>query len=142
MSDVFSNIAIQSSVIEPPKSLMCDDTAQAGGYVSFGGIVRCQTHGRAVERLEYECYREMAEKELGKIVAEASQQFRLRGANIRHRVGTLKPGDVVVLIETWSDHRDEAFAGCRYIIDELKKRAPIWKKEFFTDGESHWVRGS
>ena len=111
----------------------------AGACVTFEGWVRNHNEGKTVERLEYEAYEELAVKEGGRIVAEAQSRFGLTSARCIHRVGTLAIGDLAVWVGVSATHRDEAFAACRYIIDEIKARVPIWKKEYYHDGDSGWV---
>ena len=111
----------------------------AGGYAAFEGWVRRHNEGRDVVRLEYEAYAELAEKEGARIIAEAKERFGVISAACVHRVGTLEIGDMAVWAGVCSAHRAEAFAACRYIIDEIKHRAAIWKKEYYADGDSGWV---
>ncbi|HUO79065.1 MAG TPA: ThiF family adenylyltransferase [Steroidobacteraceae bacterium] len=111
----------------------------AGGYASFEGWVRDFNDGRAVERLEYEAYAELAVREGERIVAEAVARFGVRHARCVHRVGELRLGELAVWVGVSAAHRGEAFAACRYIIDEVKHRVPIWKKEHYVDGDSGWV---
>jgi molybdopterin synthase catalytic subunit len=109
-----------------------------GGLVTFSGSVRNQTRGRRVLRLEYEAYPPMAEKKLAEIGAEVAGQFSGTRLAIVHRVGTLMPGELAVVIAAAAPHRKEAFLGCEHAIERLKQDVPIWKKEFFEDGEV-WV---
>ncbi|MCP3163740.1 molybdenum cofactor biosynthesis protein MoaE [Myxococcus sp. QH3KD-4-1] len=109
-----------------------------GGLVTFSGSVRDQTKGRRVLRLEYEAYAPMAEKKLAEIGAEATAQWPGVRLAIVHRVGTLVPGELAVVIAAAAPHRKEAFRGCEHAIERLKQDVPIWKKEFFEDGEV-WV---
>ncbi|OJT23632.1 molybdopterin converting factor subunit 1 [Archangium sp. Cb G35] len=109
-----------------------------GGLVTFSGSVRNQTRGRRVLRLEYEAYPPMAEKKLAEIGAEVAGKFNGTRLAIVHRVGTLKPGELAVVIAAAAPHRKEAFLGCEHAIERLKQDVPIWKKEFFEDGEV-WV---
>ncbi len=111
----------------------------AGGYVSFEGWVRDHNEGLAVRRLEYEAFVELAVKEGDRIVAEAMNRFPLRGACCVHRIGELAIGDLAVWVGVSAVHRGEAFDACRYIIDEVKHRLPIWKKEHYVNGDSGWV---
>jgi adenylyltransferase/sulfurtransferase len=111
----------------------------AGGYVSFEGRVRNENEGREVRRLDYEAFEELAIKEGARIVAEAIDRYQVRGARCVHRLGELALGDLAVWVGVASGHRAEAFAACRYIIDEVKRRLPIWKKEFYLGGDSGWV---
>jgi molybdopterin synthase catalytic subunit len=109
-----------------------------GGLVTFSGSVRNQTRGRPVLRLEYEAYRPMAEKMLARIGEEVARMWDGARLAILHRVGTLEPGELAVVIAAAAPHRKEAFRACEYAIDRLKADAPIWKKEFYQDGEV-WV---
>lgn len=110
-----------------------------GGYASFEGRVRNENEGRTVHRLDYQAFEELALKEGARIVAEAVERFGVRGARCVHRLGELGLGEVAVWVGVVSGHRAEAFAACRYIIDEVKHRVPIWKKEHYVDGDSGWV---
>ena len=102
-----------------------------GGYVSFEGWVRDHNEGLKVTRLEYEAFQELAVKEGDRIVAEALQRFPIKHALCIHRVGSLALGDMAVWVGVSSAHRGEAFDACRFIIDEVKHRVPIWKKEHY-----------
>lgn len=110
-----------------------------GGFVSFEGWVRNHNEGKAVEGLFYEGYEELAVKEGNRILAEAREKFAIRLASCQHRTGYLDIGGIAVWVGVSSDHRDAAFQACRYIIDEIKSRLPIWKKELYVDGETEWV---
>lgn len=111
----------------------------AGGFCSFEGWVRNVNEGRTVERLEYEAYDPLVIAEGEKVLAEAKLQFPYLEARCIHRTGLLEIGDLAVWVGVAAAHRDEAFRACRYIIDELKLRLPIWKKEHYVDGDSGWV---
>jgi len=108
-----------------------------GGVVTFVGTVRDASRGHTIRHLEYEAYPEMAERELEKICDEAAQQWGARVA-VAHRIGHLAIGEIAVVVAAAAKHRAEAFAACRYTIDTLKVRVPIWKKEFAESGE-YWV---
>jgi len=110
-----------------------------GGFAAFEGWVRNHNEGFAVTRLEYEAFAELAEKEGARIVDEAIARFGVTRAACAHRVGSLALGDVAVWVGVSAAHRDEAFRACRYIIDEVKHRVPIWKKEHYVNGDSGWV---
>jgi len=110
-----------------------------GGFASFEGWVRDFNDGRPVQRLEYEAYARLATKEGERIVAEAIERFGVTHARCVHRVGELALGELAVWIGVSAPHRAEAFAACRYIIDEVKHRVPIWKQEHYVDGDSGWV---
>ena len=113
--------------------------ADAGGFVSFEGRVRRRNHGREVRSLEYEAYRELAEKEGARIMTEAREKFTLLSAACVHRVGHLRIGELALWTGVAAEHRAEAFAACRYIIDQVKARVPIWKKEHYETGATEWI---
>jgi molybdopterin/thiamine biosynthesis adenylyltransferase/molybdopterin synthase catalytic subunit/rhodanese-related sulfurtransferase len=110
-----------------------------GGFASFEGWVRDHNDGQAVSRLEYEAYAELAVREGERILVEAVRRFGVRGARCVHRLGALGLGELAVWVGVSSAHRGEAFAACRFIIDEVKHRLPIWKKEHYANGDSGWV---
>jgi molybdopterin synthase catalytic subunit len=110
-----------------------------GAMVCFEGWVRNHSEGRAVLRLEYEAYDKLAQREGDRILAEARERFGVGEAVCVHRVGTLDIGDCAVWVGVSSAHRAASFEACRYIIDEVKVRVPIWKKELFADGDADWV---
>ena len=132
-------IEISSSPISPSDLQASLTDPAAGGYCAFEGWVRNENEGHTVERLEYEAYEPLAIVEGEKVLAEARERFGILGARCVHRVGMLELGDCAVWIGVASKHRDEAFKACRYIIDEIKVRLPIWKKEHYIDGNSGWV---
>jgi molybdopterin synthase catalytic subunit len=109
-----------------------------GGVACFLGTVRDHDEGRGVLRLDYSAYGPMAEAECARIVAEAESRWDVAVA-LRHRIGELQIGDAAVAIAAASTHRDEAFVACRYVIEEVKRRVPIWKKEYYADGNVAWV---
>ena len=109
-----------------------------GGYVSFEGIVRDSNHGKKVIRLDYEVYEALALREMQRIADQAAEEYKLRRVFVQHRCGSLEVGDIAVLIQVQSRHRAEAFGGCRYVIDSIKHRVPIWKKEYYDDGTVAW----
>ena len=113
--------------------------AGAGGYVSFEGWVRNYNEGQEVTRLEYEAFEDLAVKEGERILAEAAARFPIKRALCIHRVGALDLADMAVWVGVSSAHRGEAFDACRFIIDEVKHRMPIWKKEHYRGGDSGWV---
>ena len=115
------------------------ESLSSGACVTFEGRVRNENEGREVVRLEYEAYEAVATTEGRKILEEAREKFGLERAIAIHREGTLELGDVAVWVGVSAPHRAEAFDGCRFIIDEIKHRLPIWKKEYYADGESGWV---
>ncbi len=113
---------------------------RSGATVVFLGTVRDHAPGReGVTHLEYEAYREVVEAKIAAIVAEARGRWPILGVAAVHRVGTLQVGEVSVAVAASSAHRADAFAAARFLIDELKARAPIWKKEHWPGG-AEWVR--
>jgi sulfur-carrier protein adenylyltransferase/sulfurtransferase len=111
----------------------------SGGFCAFEGWVRNSNDGREVDGLEYEAYAELAMAEGERILDEAIARYGVTDARCAHRTGHLKVGELAVWIGVSAPHRDEAFRACRYIIDEIKHRLPIWKKEHYLTGESNWV---
>jgi adenylyltransferase/sulfurtransferase len=131
--------SFSSSTLKPEG---CRDALRepaAGGYASFEGWVRDHNDGRRVRRLEYEAFEALAIKEGSRIVQQAIEKFGVCRAACVHRVGDLAVGELAVWVGVSAAHRQEAFAACRYIIDEVKHRVPIWKKEHYEDGDSGWV---
>ena len=116
---------------------LIDDAA--GGYVGFEGWIRNHNEGEDVSRLEYEVYEPLAIKEGQKVVDEAMRKFPILHAECVHRSGMLEIGECAVWVGVSAAHRDEAFRACRYIIDQVKVRLPIWKKEYYANGDSGWV---
>lgn len=114
-------------------------TPMDGAVVTFLGVVRGATEGRAVTGLDYEAYDEMAVKEMKRIAEEAVAKWAVSKIAIIHRTGSLEVGDVSVAIVVSAPHRGEAFDACEFLIDTLKVSVPIWKKELFEDGSSSWV---
>lgn len=109
-----------------------------GGIVQFVGTVRNQTTGKTVLRLDFEAYEPMAVAEMTKIAEEAIRRFGIKKIAIHHRIGLLGIGELPVIIAVSAAHRKVAFQACEFAIDTLKETVPIWKKEFFEDGEV-WV---
>jgi molybdopterin synthase catalytic subunit len=119
------------------RDLLSDD--RAGAYVSFEGWVRNRNEDQAVDALEYEAHAALAEREGTKILEEAFERFEVLDAFGAHRTGLLEIGDCAVWVGVSAAHRDAGFEACRYIIDSLKARVPIWKKEHYANGGSSWV---
>ena len=116
----------------------CQDD-RCGGYVAFEGWVRNHNEGRSVDRLAYEVYEPVAIAEGNKVIEEARARWGFEKAVCIHRSGQLELTDMAVIVGVSSPHRDEAFQAARYIIDEIKVRLPIWKKEYYSDGDAEWV---
>jgi len=115
-------------------------TPADGAVCLFVGVVRNENQGRPVLHLEYEAYEEMALPLLEEIAAETARRYPVTGVRLVHRLGRLGVGEVSVAVAVSSPHRAEAFAACRFAIDNLKAKVPIWKKEFYADG-SAWLDG-
>jgi molybdopterin synthase catalytic subunit len=122
---------------ESLRTLLLDPAC--GGFVAFEGWVRDHNEGLRVTGLEYEAFAPLARREGERILVEARERFGVRRALCVHRVGALKLGELAVYVAVSAAHRDEAFRACRYIIDEVKHRVPIWKKEHYVNGDSGWV---
>ncbi len=131
-------IRVQSDPIDVVAVLEAVEGPEQGAVVSFLGRVRDHTGEQDVTHLDYEAYGEMAERELQRLVDEAREQHGAERVAVVHRTGRLEVGDIAVAIAVASGHRPAAFEACRWLIDTLKERVPIWKKEWFADG-GHWV---
>lgn len=129
---------------EPMDSSSLEKTlnhAECGGVVIFVGKVRSHHHGKSVTSLTYEAYIPLAENVFKELAQVAKAKFNVQYIRIAHRVGHLQIGDTAVWIGVEATHRAEAFQACHYLIDHLKKEAPIWKKETYQDGSFVWVQG-
>ena len=120
---------------------LTERTDADGAVCLFVGVVRNENRGRAVLHLEYEAYEEMALPLMEAIAAETARRFPVTDVRLVHRLGRLEVGEASVVIAVSSPHRGEAFAACRFAIDTLKARVPIWKKELYADG-SAWLDGT
>lgn len=124
--------------IDPSLLIASLDDPGHGGMVAFVGRVRDHHQGHAVEALEYSCYGAMAEEACTTIIAEAESRWPVRVV-LAHRLGRLEVGEVAVVVVTSGGHRDECYAANRWVIDALKARVPIWKREWYVGGTSSWV---
>ena len=111
-----------------------------GAVALFLGTVRNHNEGRTVVRLEYHAYREMAEREMARIEHEATRRFGVSSIAVVHRTGVLEIGETSVAVAVGSPHRAQAMDACRFVIDTLKQKVPIWKKEHF-EGGTTWIEG-
>jgi molybdopterin synthase catalytic subunit len=132
--------AIVSEPIDTTKALAGIKRPDDGAVIVFEGIVRNNTRGRQTLYLDYEAYEEMALKQMEDLAAEALGQFQVREVAIVHRLGRLEIGETSVLIVVSSAHRGPAYEASRWLIDTLKRKVPIWKKEYFVDG-AVWADG-
>ncbi len=131
--------AFSGDALQPELYRQAMQDVTCGGFVSFEGWVRNHNDGMEVRRLEYEAYERLGNAEGTRIVNAAITRFGVSRAACIHRTGALELGDMAVWVGVSAAHRDEAFAACRYIIDEVKQRVPIWKKEHYLNGDSGWV---
>lgn len=116
--------------------------ADCGAVLTFLGTTRDHHEGRRVVRLAYEAYEPMALRELQSLEREAAERFEIAACVIAHRLGEVPPAEASVVVVVASAHRGPAFDACRWVMDELKRRVPIWKKEHFAEGDAQWVRGT
>lgn len=133
-------VKLVSEKISIDEILEAMDDHSTGGVALFLGRVRDHAEGRRVTKMDYEAYPEMALKKMQEIEDAAFQRWPIKKIVMVHRIGNLQLGDVSVAIAVASAHRSDAFAACRFAIDTLKETVPIWKKEYFVDGEA-WVEG-
>ena len=134
--------ALSANPLDVPALLRGLEDPAAGGVVTFGGRVRDRNRDRSVVALTYEAYPELAGSEGTAILREATEQFGLVRATCVHRIGRLAVGDLAIWIGVAAPHRAAAFEGCRYIIEQVKLRLPIWKQECYADGTAHWTNAS
>ena len=121
----------------PLRANLLDD--RVGAYAGFEGWVRNHNAGRAVAGLRYEAYVALAESEGERILDEACSRYDILDAQCVHRIGELAIGELAVWVGVTAAHRDAAFAACRFIIDQVKARVPIWKHEGYVEGEAGWL---
>ncbi|HUF13805.1 MAG TPA: molybdenum cofactor biosynthesis protein MoaE [Longimicrobiales bacterium] len=127
--------------IVPEEVHACVGDPADGAVLLFLGTVRDHNDGRPVERLHYDAYRDMALRELRAIVAEAATRAGTDRIAVVHRTGTLEIGEVSLAVAVSSAHRAETFDAARWIIEEVKRRVPVWKREHYTDGRGEWLPG-
>jgi molybdopterin synthase catalytic subunit len=132
-------IQLINTPIDTASVLAHVSSPQAGAVVLFLGTTREFTGGRKTESLDYECYPEMATRQLEALEAEARSRWPLVECMIVHRLGHLEIGEASVAVATSSPHRQAAFAAGQWLIDTLKESVPIWKKENWADGTHEWV---
>jgi molybdopterin synthase catalytic subunit len=133
-------VVVSADPIDPATLVAAVSTPRCGAVTLFLGNVRDHSTGKeGVTHLEYEAYDDVVEDKIAEIVAEARDKWEIERVSVAHRVGTLQVGETSVAVAVGTGHREEAFAAGRYIIDELKARVPIWKKEHWPGG-AEWVR--
>ncbi len=131
-------VEIRPGALDPSEAIGFVTTPASGGIGVFVGVVRETNDGMAVAEIDYTAYEEMALKAIGAVVGEARERWPLHRLAVMHSVGRLRVGDASVVVAVSAEHRAEALDACRYVIDGLKERAPIWKQEFGPDG-TRWV---
>jgi molybdopterin synthase catalytic subunit len=127
--------------IDPAAVLAEVGAAADGAVLLFLGTVRDHNDGRPVSGVRYEAYVEMAERVLSEIAREAAERLGTDRIAVVHRIGELAVGEASVAIAVSSPHRAEAFDACRYVIEEIKRRLPVWKEERYAEGASRWLEG-
>ena len=128
--------------IDSTKLLSRVGSDEDGAAILFIGVVRNHADGRPVSGMRYDSYVEMSKQELKSIAAEAAERLGTDRLAVEHRTGELQIGEISVAIAVSSPHRAESFDATRYIIEEIKKRLPVWKKEYYEDGTDSWVEGT
>ncbi|MBI5200876.1 MAG: molybdenum cofactor biosynthesis protein MoaE [Elusimicrobia bacterium] len=131
---------IQREPLDAARLCAAVESPSHGAVASFTGVVRNSHEGKSVVAVTYDCFEPLAAKVLAAIVAEAEAKFGARVA-AEHRVGRLKVGEASVAIAAGSPHRSESFDACRYVIEEIKVRLPVWKREHYSDGDGAWLSG-
>ena len=132
---------ITEKPINPSEILHAVEDDAAGGTVLFLGTIRNRNEGRAVESLEYEVYKEMAEKRMTELEKAVVEKWPIKKIAMVHRYGRLRIGEVSVAVAVSSEHRAEAFEAGKFAIDTIKRTLPLWKKEKLKSGEEAWTKG-
>jgi molybdopterin synthase catalytic subunit len=139
---VFARVRVRPDSIDPAALLAEVGRPSAGAIVLFLGTARDHSEGKpTITELEYEAYPEMVEAKLAEVVEQAVGRWDLEAVVVEHRVGTVVLGEPSVAVAVAAAHREEAFSAGRFLIDELKSRVPIWKKEHWAGG-GEWVKGA
>jgi len=133
-------IRVTPDVLDPAEAIAAVQSPASGAVNVFLGVVRDNNVGRSVGYLVYDAYPEMAERVMREIAMEAVERFRLEDAAVLHRTGRLAIGETSLLITVSSGHRAESFEAGHWLVNEIKKRVPVWKKEVWEDGEE-WIEG-
>src|SRR5436190_16890802 len=129
-----ANVVYEISVTQAPLAARVSDIAGAGAVVDFWGVVRPIEHGREIEGIDYETHREMAEHQLKRIAEQAAKRFELKLVIVHHRIGFVAVGEASLFLRVGSSHRSEGFRASQWIVDELKRKVPIWKRPRFKLG--------
>lgn len=134
--------SVQTETISPEAVLADVGSDEHGAALLFLGVVRNHAEGRSVRGMHYDAYEAMAETVLREIATEASERLGTDAVSVVHRTGDLGVGEVSVAIAVSSPHRAEAYDASRYVIEEIKKRLPVWKREHYVEGDDAWVEGT
>jgi molybdopterin synthase catalytic subunit len=135
-------VAVTSGPLDQARLMARVGASEDGAVLLFLGTVRNHADGRPVSGMQYEGYEEMALEVLRRIADEASERFSTPHLAVAHRLGALEIGEVSVVVAVSSPHRAEAYGASRHVMEEIKRRLPVWKKEFYIDGAARWVRGT
>lgn len=133
-------IRVTAEVLAPDEAVAAVQTPASGAVNLFLGVVRDNNLGRTVDYLEYDAYPEMAERVMRQLAEEAKERFGLENCAVLHRTGRLEIGETSLLVAVASGHRAESFEAGHWLVNEIKKRVPVWKKEVWDDGEA-WIEG-
>ncbi len=136
-----SQIALTDEPLDVGASFAFLQTPAAGGIALFVGTTRRWTKERETVRLEYDCYRPMARKEMERLAGEAADRWPVERVVLLHRLGVVPVAEASVVVGVATPHRADAFEACRFLIDALKRQVPIWKREVYADGQTEWVEG-
>ncbi|GMV04309.1 MAG: hypothetical protein AMXMBFR53_05900 [Gemmatimonadota bacterium] len=142
MSPLLPHASVTRDPIRGEAVLALVGADEDGAVLLFLGVVRDHADGRAVTGMRYEAYEEMARDVLAEIAAEAARILGTERVAVVHRVGELDVGETSVAVAVSSPHRAQAYEASRYVIEEIKKRLPVWKRERYADGGDRWVAGS
>jgi molybdopterin synthase catalytic subunit len=137
--DATNHCFLTAAILDPSALEASLKDTSCGAVAVFIGRVRQEQEGRPVLRLDYEAHETLALKELFRVAEDARRRWSLGPLVLAHRVGRLEIGDVAVVTAVAAPHRDEAFAACRFLIDAVKARVPVWKHEFYADSTEAWV---
>jgi molybdopterin synthase catalytic subunit len=133
-------IRVTADVLQPEEAIAAVQTPASGAVNVFLGVVRDNNLGRNVGHLEYEAYPAMAERVMRELAEEAKRRFGLEDCAVLHRTGRLEIGETSLLVAVASGHRAESFEAGHWLVNEIKKKVPVWKKEVWDDGEA-WIEG-
>ena len=136
-----ANVVCEISVTQAPLLVQGSDIAAAGAVIDFWGIVRPIEDGREIDGIDYDAHREMAEHQLKRIAEQAAERFGLKLVIVHHRIGFIAVGEASLFLRVASSHRSEGFRASQWIVDELKKKVPIWKRaRFKLESQRHATR--